>query len=227
MHAVGCGGRGKAEVVCQFRPSGAAVLHQQSNHLRIQSSKHKLTNITLIAKICQCSQSIRRIISFMNYDFLKDEQCLVDFIDQFERGTLPKAMWTHGAHLCVGAWYLMTFPEEEAIERVRRGIQHYNECVGTANTADSGYHETLTRFWLKIIVGQVSGLPPAGGRLTAQEKLKVIRGVVEKFGCQRDLFKCYYSFDVVASREARARWVAPDRMDIFRSLGNKSTLRNI
>jgi len=169
----------------------------------------------------------------MTYDFLTDEQSLAEFIDQFERGTLPKAMWTHGAHLGVGTWYLVTLPEEIAIERMRRGIQHYNECVGTANTPDSGYHETLTLFWLRIIAGQVSGVPSASRRLTAQEKLKAVRGVVEKFGSRRDLFKNYYSFDVVASREARARWVPPDKIvsdilfDILPDPGNKSTLRNI
>jgi hypothetical protein len=148
----------------------------------------------------------------MTYDFLENEQSLAEFIDQFERGTLPKPRWTHGAHLGVGAWYLVSFPEDEAIERVRAGIQNYNECVGTVNTPDSGYHETLTRFWLKIIAAQVSDLPSASRRLTVQEKLKAIRRVVEEFGGQRDLFKKYYSFDVVSSREARARWVLPNRM---------------
>jgi hypothetical protein len=146
---------------------------------------------------------------------------------------LPKPLWTHGAHLAVGAWYLVSFPEEEAIERMRTGIQNYNECAGTANTEDSGYHETLTRFWLKIIAGQVSGLLSASRTLTLQEKLKAVRRVVEEFGGQRDLFKKYYSFDVVSSREARARWVPPDRtvsgisVDILLNPGNKSTLRNI
>ena len=165
----------------------------------------------------------------MTYDFLDNEQSLADFIHQFERGTLPKATWTHAAHLAVGAWYLASFPEEVAIERMRKGIRHYNECVGTRNTADSGYHQTLTLFWLGIIVGQVSDLPSASRKRTVQEKLEAVCRVVNEFGGQRDLFKQYYSFDVVASREARARWVAPDRIvsDIFYNPGNKSTLRNI
>ncbi len=157
----------------------------------------------------------------MTYDFLATEQAFAEFIDQFERGTLPKPIWTHGAHLAVGAWYLLTLPEDMAIERVRTGIRHYNECAGTQNTADSGYHETLTLFWLGIIAGQLSELPGASGRLT----LQAVRHVVEKFSGQRDLFRLYYSFDVVASREARARWVAPDR--IVSEAGNKSTLRDI
>ena len=154
----------------------------------------------------------------MTYDFLSDEQALAEFIDQFELGTLPKPIWTHAAHLAVGTWYLMTLPEETAVEQVRTGIWHYNECVGTENTPESGYHETLTLFWLGRI-GEFLRNQEGVGRLEA------IRSVVEEFGGQRDLFKKYYSFDVVASRAARAGWMAPDR--IVQSAGNKSTLRYI
>ena len=142
----------------------------------------------------------------MTYDFLRDEQALKEFIGQFEQGTLPKPIWTHGAHLAVGTWYLMTLPEETAVEQVRTGIRHYNDCVGTANTQDSGYHETLTLFWLRMI-GQF-----LRGKGNGWCKLEAVRAVVEEFGSRRDLFKKYYSFDVVASREARAGWIAPDRI---------------
>lgn len=106
----------------------------------------------------------------------------------------------------MAAWYLVTFPEGIAIDRVRTGIQHYNECVGTANTEDSGYHETLTIFWLKIV-----------GRFLEEKgndgsKLDKVRCVVEEFGGRRDLFQQYYSFDLVGSRGARACWVPPDRI---------------
>jgi len=141
----------------------------------------------------------------MTYDFLSDTQALAEFIGQFEQGTLPKPIWTHAAHLAVGTWYLMTSPEETAVEQVRTGIRHYNECVGTANTPDSGYHETLTLFWLRTI----------GEFLRYQQgwdKLEAVRRVVAEFGGQRDLFKKYYSFDVVASLAARASWIAPDRI---------------
>ena len=141
----------------------------------------------------------------MTYDFLESEQAFAEFLDQFERGTLPKPIWTHAAHLAVGTWYLVTFPEGAAIDRVRTGIQHYNVCVGTANTEDGGYHETLTLFWLRMIGRFLD-------RCSKGDKLDKVRSVVEEFGGQRDLFRQYYSFDVVASREARARWVPPDRI---------------
>lgn len=145
----------------------------------------------------------------MTYDFLADEQAFEKFVQEFENGTLPRPSWTHAAHLAIGAWYLLSFPLETATGRVREGIRHYNNCAGIANTTDSGYHETLTRFWIWVLG---ANLPGASEGLGAQEKLCAIRGVVEKFASQRDLFKRHYSFDVVASREARARWIPPDRI---------------
>jgi hypothetical protein len=58
----------------------------------------------------------------MTYDFVESERAFANFIDQFERGTLPKPIWTHGDRLAVGTWCLVNFPEEIAIRRVRTGI---------------------------------------------------------------------------------------------------------
>jgi hypothetical protein len=154
----------------------------------------------------------------VTYDFLASEEAFAGFIEAFEQGTLPRPVWTHAAQLAVGTWYLMSFPKELAVERVRAGIRHYNECAGVLNTPDSGYHETLTLFWLGVIEAQVRDFAGSSRRLAALR-------VVAEYGARRDLFKEYYSFDVVASREARARWVAPDR--IIQRGGNKSTLRDI
>lgn len=152
-------------------------------------------------------------------DFLADEAAFACFLDQFERGTLPRPVWTHTAHLAVAAWYLLTLPEKNAIQWVRTGIQHYNECAGIRNTPDSGYHETLTMIWLGILRGFLSEMD---GTLA---KLDKVRRVVAEFGPKRELFRQYYSFDVVASREARARWIAPDKIALRG--GNKSTLEGI
>ena len=146
----------------------------------------------------------------MTYDFLANEQAFEKFVEEFENGTLPRPSWTHAAHLSIGAWYLLTFPPETATGRVREGIRHYNECVGIANTPDSGYHETLTRFWIGILV---SNLPDASRRLAVPRETHrdSRRGGKIRVMSVTSL-RHYYSFDVVASREARARWIPPDRI---------------
>lgn len=132
------------------------------------------------------------------------EADLDSFLRAFEAGTWPKPDWTHAAHIRVAACYLCQYPLEQATGRIRSGIRHYNECVGTDNTDHSGYHETLTVFWMAIVKACLDRQPAGIPRLDA------VRAVVEELGSRRDLFKEYYGFDVVKSVEARRRWIEPD-----------------
>lgn len=126
-----------------------------------------------------------------------------EFLEAFERGTLPKEDWKHAAHAVAGG-YLLAHGRPGATERIREGILQLNRCHGTANTDHSGYHETLTLFWIARTVAFLAACPPDAGRI---EK---IRALVERFAPRRDLFREYYSFDVVKSVEARRRWVESD-----------------
>src|SRR5215218_2173125 len=66
----------------------------------------------------------------------------------FEDGSLPRAEWTHEAHLTMALWYLRLHPRDEATRLVRDGIRRYNEGQGNA----TGYHETITLAWIAVIV---------------------------------------------------------------------------
>ena len=74
---------------------------------------------------------------------------------------------------------------------------------GGANTEDGGYHETLTCFWHGVIRDFIGALPPG------LDRLGIVRAVVTEFAPKRDLFREFYDFDVVKSREARAKWIPP------------------
>jgi len=137
-------------------------------------------------------------------DFLDCEETLTGFLKSFERGTWPKSAWNHAAHLAVAACYLIEYPDEDAASRMRRGIVHYNQCVGTVNSNHSGYHETLTLFWLAVVKARLRAL---AGDLP---RVEAVRMLVTELAPQRDLFREYYSFDVVRSAEARKSWIAPD-----------------
>ena len=78
------------------------------------------------------------------------------FVRDFEALRLPKPRWTHHAHLIVGLWYLTHHSPDDALSIVRQRIRTYNEAVGTANTDSSGYHETLTRLFLRGIAAHIS-----------------------------------------------------------------------
>lgn len=75
----------------------------------------------------------------------------LSIVELFNLSKLPKAEWTHEAHLLVGVWYLKTYNFEDAICRLREKIILLNLFHGTENHQSSGYHETLTLFWLKVI----------------------------------------------------------------------------
>ena len=75
----------------------------------------------------------------------------LNIVELFNQSKLPKPEWTHEAHLLVGIWYLKTYNFEDAICRLREKIILLNLFHGTVNHQSSGYHETLTLFWLKII----------------------------------------------------------------------------
>jgi hypothetical protein len=91
-------------------------------------------------------------------DFLEAEETLTDFLESFEQGTWPKSGWTHAAHVAVAACYLIECAYQDAADLMRRGIVHYNQCVGTINSDHSGYHETLTLFWLAIVKARLGEL---------------------------------------------------------------------
>jgi hypothetical protein len=72
--------------------------------------------------------------------FLDTDDTLTDFLKAFALGTWPKSAWNHAAHLAVAACYLIEYPDEDVAGHMRRGIVHYNHCVGTVNSDRSGYH---------------------------------------------------------------------------------------
>jgi hypothetical protein len=119
--------------------------------------------------------------------------------------TLPKSAWTHVAHQRVGLWHVRRFGEEGALARLRDAIRAYNEAVGTANTDSSGYHETLTVFYVRVIADFVEREPEAAG--IDDEALEPM--LIAACGA-RELPLQYYSRDRLFSVEARRGWVAPD-----------------
>src|SRR5687768_5917487 len=82
---------------------------------------------------------------------------IFSLVRRFEDCTLPRAEWTHAAHLTVALWHLLQFDWPEATERVRRGIQRYNAAHGVLPTPTGGYHETLTLFWLRVVRSHLEG----------------------------------------------------------------------
>ena len=128
---------------------------------------------------------------------------IVRLIGEFESCSLPRTEWTHAAHLTIALWYHLTAPLD-VTALVRAGIKRYNEAHGIMTTPTSGYHETMTLFWIAIVTKYLRELPDRDRSFVA-----LANGLLEKYG-DKDLPITYYSHERLFSREARASWLAPD-----------------
>lgn len=126
-----------------------------------------------------------------------------DLIRRFEARELPKSEWTHEAHLVVAVWYCSHYPMEEALPQVRENITRHNETVGTPNTDDEGYHETITRFWLMV-----------GYDFLHHHHFDLIsegcNALINSERGSRNYPLQYYSESLLFSVPARYEWTPPD-----------------
>lgn len=144
----------------------------------------------------------------MTHDPLSSAEALASFLRGFEDGTWPVKEWTHRSHVIMAACYLTALNEADATSVIRENIRGYNLAQGGQNTDTSGYHETLTIFWIRVIDRFLRSLPPALSRLDK------IRAAAGEFGGRSRLFEDFWTFDVVKSVEARRTWIAPDRLPL-------------
>jgi hypothetical protein len=134
--------------------------------------------------------------------FASDEE-LEELVSGFESRSLPKARWTHRAHLAVGLVYCDRMPAPVALALLRERIRRYNVAVGGENSSTAGYHETITRFYLYIVRRFIAEDRDEG---TLSERANRL---FARYGA-RDLPRRYYSEARLFSKEARASWVEPD-----------------
>jgi hypothetical protein len=124
-------------------------------------------------------------------------------VREFIARTLPKSNWTHRSHLRVGLWHALRYPDDEALELLRARIAAYNEATGVANTPYSGYHETITRFYVHVIRVFVRSVTPDS------PIDELAHALIEQWG-DKYLPLRHYSPHRLFSAEARRVWIEPD-----------------
>ena len=65
--------------------------------------------------------------------------------------TLPREEWTHEAHLAATTYLLLKRPDVDLGKALPGIIRAYNESVGGVNSDTEGYHDTITRAYLRGI----------------------------------------------------------------------------
>jgi hypothetical protein len=124
------------------------------------------------------------------------------FLKAFETAAIPLTEWNHRAHLRVAYLYLERHPFEEAIARIRNGIQAYNLAQGIQDAPERGYHETLTQMWMRILHGLRTAIGPEAGFDAFVER--------HPYLLVRLLGRLYYTRDRITSEQAKREFVEPD-----------------
>jgi hypothetical protein len=128
---------------------------------------------------------------------------LDDLVARFRARTLPKHEWTHLAHLAVGTWHVHEHGPDRALELLRHGITRLNEAHGTVNGDNSGYHETVTRAYVRLLSAFIR--TQDGLAVADCVQALLVSPLAEKAALLR-----YYSKDILTSVSARKAWVEPD-----------------
>lgn len=128
----------------------------------------------------------------------KDDDELNKLVRDFETCEINLAEFKHQQHLAVALWYLRHLNYEGACEKMRGGLQRLTTAYG-----QSGYHETITLFWLKRVRRFLSDRHEEEATFALANRLADVYG-------NKTLISEYYSEETLNSAKARNEWVEPD-----------------
>ena len=118
--------------------------------------------------------------------------------------TVPRADWTHEAHLAATTYLLLRRPDLDLDRELPNIIRSYNESVGGVNSDSEGYHETITRVFLHGVRLFLSEADPGEPLHELVNQL-----LLSPMG-RRDWPLRFYSPERLFSVEARRDFVPPD-----------------
>ena len=118
--------------------------------------------------------------------------------------TLAREEWTHEAHLAATTYLLLKRPDIDLDAELPSLIRRFNESVGGVNIDSEGYHETITRAYLR---GVRLFLSEADSSEPLYELVNEL--LLSPMG-RRDWPLRFWSKDRLMSVEARRHFVEPD-----------------
>ncbi|HKP38749.1 MAG TPA: hypothetical protein VJT71_17970 [Pyrinomonadaceae bacterium] len=134
----------------------------------------------------------------MSIEHFKSDDEIRALVESFEACSFHPSEFRHYQHLAVALWYVRNLTAEDALTRMTCGIRRLAETYGK-----TGYHETITVFWLRI-VSEFSSKADDKSTLGS-----LANELIER--CHdKDLIFDYYSRGLLESPRAKAEWVEPD-----------------
>ncbi len=117
--------------------------------------------------------------------------------------TLPRPDWTHEAHLAATTYLLLRRTDVDSDKQLPGIIRGYNESVGGVNSDTEGYHETITRVFLR-------GVRLFLAEADKAEPFELVNQLLLSPMGKRDWPMRFYTSERLFSVEARREWVRPD-----------------
>jgi hypothetical protein len=131
------------------------------------------------------------------------DDAIRDVGERFLSRTLPRAEWTHEAHISTTCWLILERPDIAPERDLPDLIRRYNESVGGVNSDTEGYHETITQLFIRTLRATLA--KSEGQGLAAR-----VNAVLASPEGRRDWPLHFYSRERLFSRDARLGWVEPD-----------------
>jgi len=124
------------------------------------------------------------------------------FLNDFQTGILPFDQWTHAAHIRMA--YLVCKSSanfEEALEKIRQGIQYFNGLHASKLTI--GFHETMTQLWTMLVWNATQKCDSS----VSDSKAFIDQN---RYLMDSSLWKQYYSPTLMFSPDAKRGFCPPD-----------------
>ncbi len=123
---------------------------------------------------------------------------------RFERSSIPRTEWTHRAHVQIAYLHVKNYSYAVALDKLRSGIKSLNAANGVEEGPRSGYHETITVAFLRIVESTFHAYdvayPPSSEEFCDRHP---------ELMCSK-LFRLFYSPIALADPRAKAEFVEPD-----------------
>ena len=121
----------------------------------------------------------------------------------FEELSLPLESWVHRSHVRVAVLYLTRYGFDGGLDRMRKHIQAFNQAKGVKDSPSSGYHETLTVAWFRVIAHalEVMSRPPANSLEFCRQN---------DFLLDKTLLRRHYTSERMLTDEAKKKFIEPD-----------------
>ena len=136
----------------------------------------------------------------------KTENEIYNIVRSFEDCMISREEWKHAEHLTVAFYYIKNSSSlREATDKMRVGIFNLLKAFGVDLIKEMPYHETMTRFWMKVVFDFAKN--KNGYSIVDATNL-----ILENFD-DKDFPLKFYSRELLFSDAARKDFVEPDKKE--------------